>query len=87
MSTEIPEDLKMMHEWAESLLSRLPTMDLRHTRIDLDWFISFAKSAIERQEQSRSIAEIPKIISRIGAPEVQRQSPDKQTEEAGTSRP
>lgn len=49
------EDLLMMTEWAESLCSRLESMDLRHAGIAIEWFYGFAKSKIQRAEELRAI--------------------------------
>ncbi len=53
-----PDDLQMMEEWATALVSRIETMDLRHAKIALDWFQSFAASAIDCAEKSRLIAAV-----------------------------
>lgn len=55
------EDLEMMTEWAESLCSRLESMDLRHAQIALEWFHSFAKSKIQRAEELRAIEAILRL--------------------------
>jgi hypothetical protein len=55
------DELKMMTEWSESLLSRLDEMDLRHAKIALEWFYSFASSKIKTTEDIRAMDAVAKL--------------------------
>jgi hypothetical protein len=55
------DDLQMMTEWSESLLSRIDEMDLRHAKIALEWFYRFASSKIKTTEDIRAMDAVSKL--------------------------
>jgi len=60
----------MMTEWSESLLSRLDSLDLRHAKIALEWFYSFASAKITKAEEMRAIDAAAKLQA-LNPPNVQ----------------